>query len=247
MLSRFSRGGLVGVSFAAVVFLSSHSLQSQALLTSVPFAKSGSVAISRLSTGQHLGIGVDVDGYGSNGRQDDPSAPGGDAGARVAASVRRERIDDGSRTIRFGRLSSVSMTISFEDRGRVRSRTNGGHDRCRHDRRDLDGIRPGVETGADQGPSGRLSIRSAVRDSRRPMGRRRLLGRALPVVVRVRFQIIVTSPRLDALARTADARAIRLDQREAPQREIARQKTEAEAARASQEKARLANKAVFRP
>ena len=36
MLSRFSRAGLVGVSFAAVVFLSSHSLQSQALLTSRP-------------------------------------------------------------------------------------------------------------------------------------------------------------------------------------------------------------------
>ena len=61
------------------------------------------------------------------------------------------------------------------------------------------------------------------------------------------FQIVVTSPRLDALARTADAQAIRLDEREAPQREIARQKTEAEATRVSQEKARIANKAVFRP
>jgi hypothetical protein len=61
------------------------------------------------------------------------------------------------------------------------------------------------------------------------------------------FQIVVTSPRLDGLARTAVARAVRLDEREAPQREIARQKKEVEAARASQEKARLENKAAFRP
>lgn len=61
------------------------------------------------------------------------------------------------------------------------------------------------------------------------------------------FQLVVASPKLDALARTADAQAIRLDEREAPQREIARQKKEVEAARATQEKARLANKAVFRP
>jgi hypothetical protein len=62
-----------------------------------------------------------------------------------------------------------------------------------------------------------------------------------------RFRIIVTSPRLEALARTADARAIRLDEREAPQREIARQKKEVEDSRLSQAKARLANKAAFRP
>jgi hypothetical protein len=61
------------------------------------------------------------------------------------------------------------------------------------------------------------------------------------------FRIIVTSPRLEALARTADAQAARLDEREAPSREIARQKKEADDARASDEKARLANKAVFRP
>ena len=57
----------------------------------------------------------------------------------------------------------------------------------------------------------------------------------------------MTSPRLDALARTADAQAIRLDELEAPRREIARQKKETEDARASQDKARLANKAAFRP
>jgi len=61
------------------------------------------------------------------------------------------------------------------------------------------------------------------------------------------FRAIVTSARLDALARTADAQAIRLDEREAPQREIARQKKEMEDSRVSQEKARIANRAVFRP
>jgi hypothetical protein len=60
-------------------------------------------------------------------------------------------------------------------------------------------------------------------------------------------RLIVASPRLDALARTADLQATRLDDREAPQREIARQKKEAEDARASQEKSRIANKAAFRP
>lgn len=61
------------------------------------------------------------------------------------------------------------------------------------------------------------------------------------------FRIIVTSPRLEALARTADAQAIRLDEREAPQREIARQKKEADDTNVSQEKARVANKTTFRP
>src|ERR1700730_7700599 len=61
------------------------------------------------------------------------------------------------------------------------------------------------------------------------------------------FRMIVTSPRLEALARTADAQAIRMDEREAPQREIARQKKDVEDTRDAQEKARSANKAVFRP
>ena len=61
------------------------------------------------------------------------------------------------------------------------------------------------------------------------------------------FHVVVTSPRLEALARTAGAQAIRLDEREAPQREIARQKKAAEDARVSQEKVRTANKAAFRP
>jgi hypothetical protein len=61
------------------------------------------------------------------------------------------------------------------------------------------------------------------------------------------FRLLVTSPRLEALARIADAQAVRLDQREAPQRELARQKKEVEDARVAEEKARGANKAAFRP
>jgi hypothetical protein len=61
------------------------------------------------------------------------------------------------------------------------------------------------------------------------------------------FRVVVTSPRLDALAETAAAEAIRLDEREAPQREIERREKEAADARASQEKARLANRATFKP
>lgn len=61
------------------------------------------------------------------------------------------------------------------------------------------------------------------------------------------YRVVVTSTTLDALARTADAQAVRLDQREAPQRAIDQRKKDAETARASQEKARVANKAAFRP
>lgn len=61
------------------------------------------------------------------------------------------------------------------------------------------------------------------------------------------FRIIVIATKLEALARTADAEAIRLDQREAPQREIARQKKEMDDSRASKEKARLENNKAFRP
>ncbi|HVH29906.1 MAG TPA: hypothetical protein VM818_24325 [Vicinamibacterales bacterium] len=61
------------------------------------------------------------------------------------------------------------------------------------------------------------------------------------------FRVIVTSLELEALARTAVAQAIKLDEREAPQREIARLQKEAEENRATQEKARVSNKAAFRP
>jgi len=61
------------------------------------------------------------------------------------------------------------------------------------------------------------------------------------------FRLIVTEPALDDLARKATNQAVRLDEREAPNREIARQKKERDDGRAAAEKARIANKAVFRP
>jgi hypothetical protein len=60
-------------------------------------------------------------------------------------------------------------------------------------------------------------------------------------------RMIITVPRLDSLARAARAQARRLDECDAPQREIDRQKKEANDARVAQQKARLANKAAFRP
>jgi len=61
------------------------------------------------------------------------------------------------------------------------------------------------------------------------------------------FGILVLAKRLDALAGAAIVEAIRLDEREAPQREIARQKKQAEEDHAAQEQARLVNKPSFRP
>jgi hypothetical protein len=63
----------------------------------------------------------------------------------------------------------------------------------------------------------------------------------------VGFRLIVASARLEGLARTAAVEAVRLDARDAPQREIARQKKDADDVRTLQEKARLVNKPVFRP
>jgi hypothetical protein len=61
------------------------------------------------------------------------------------------------------------------------------------------------------------------------------------------FGLVGYSKRLDALARAAIAEATRLDEQEAPQREIGRQQQKDEQDRAQQEKARQANKAPFRP
>ena len=61
------------------------------------------------------------------------------------------------------------------------------------------------------------------------------------------FRLVVTSRRMEALANTAEAQALRFDERDAPQREIAREKKEAETSRLLQEKARLTNKAAFKP
>jgi hypothetical protein len=61
------------------------------------------------------------------------------------------------------------------------------------------------------------------------------------------FGILVLSKRLDALAGAAIVEAIRLDEQEAPEREIERQKKQAEQDHDAQEQARLVNKPSFRP
>ena len=59
--------------------------------------------------------------------------------------------------------------------------------------------------------------------------------------------MLIFSKRLDPLAQAAIAEATRLDEQEAPQREIDRQKKQEETYPAEQAKARLANKPNFRP
>jgi hypothetical protein len=61
------------------------------------------------------------------------------------------------------------------------------------------------------------------------------------------FALVVVSKRLDGLAQIAAVEANRLDDQEAPQREIDRQKKQEEEARLQQDHARLANKPGFRP
>lgn len=61
------------------------------------------------------------------------------------------------------------------------------------------------------------------------------------------FKLIVASVPLTALARRAEEQAQRLDEREAPQRERAREQKEADDARAAGDKARGVNKPAFRP
>ena len=61
------------------------------------------------------------------------------------------------------------------------------------------------------------------------------------------FRLVVTDSGLDRLARKATVAAARLDEQEAPQREIARQKKERDDGRANAAKSRVFNKGVFRP
>jgi hypothetical protein len=61
------------------------------------------------------------------------------------------------------------------------------------------------------------------------------------------FRLVVASTRLEAAARAAEARAVRMDEVEAPARDVARRKKQADDARAAEEKARDKNKAAFRP
>jgi len=61
------------------------------------------------------------------------------------------------------------------------------------------------------------------------------------------FRLVVAETRLENLAHTATAAAVKQDTAEAPQRELDRQKREAADAAAVQEKAKTENKAQFRP
>jgi hypothetical protein len=60
------------------------------------------------------------------------------------------------------------------------------------------------------------------------------------------FRLVVTDSRLEALARTAETQAQRLDDREAPQREAARKQEDRDTALAAAAKARATNKRLFR-
>jgi hypothetical protein len=61
------------------------------------------------------------------------------------------------------------------------------------------------------------------------------------------FGLVITSIPLEALARKAQATAVTMDAREAPAREAARAKEQADTARAAAEKTRTTNKATFKP
>lgn len=61
------------------------------------------------------------------------------------------------------------------------------------------------------------------------------------------FRLIVTDVALDGSARKAETQALRLDDQEAPRREVARQQKEREDGRAAAAKARTTNKGAFRP
>jgi hypothetical protein len=61
------------------------------------------------------------------------------------------------------------------------------------------------------------------------------------------FGMLVFSKRLDPLAQAAIVEAMRLDEQEAPQREVALQNKRDEENRSTQARAKLVNKAAFRP
>jgi hypothetical protein len=61
------------------------------------------------------------------------------------------------------------------------------------------------------------------------------------------MRLIVTDTRLERMARQAQVESQRLDEQEAPQRELARQKKDLDDSHAAAEKARETNKAMFRP
>lgn len=64
---------------------------------------------------------------------------------------------------------------------------------------------------------------------------------------RAAYRLVVTDVGRDDLARAAETQALRLDDQEAPQRELARQQKERDDGKAAAAKARDVNKEVFRP
>jgi hypothetical protein len=61
------------------------------------------------------------------------------------------------------------------------------------------------------------------------------------------FGLVVLSKRLDALAQSASVESVRLDTQDAPGRAVERKQKQENEDHARQEKARLVNKAIFRP
>ncbi len=64
---------------------------------------------------------------------------------------------------------------------------------------------------------------------------------------RATYRVIVTDTALGGLARKAEADAVRLDEIEAPQRDLAKARKDRDSAKAAAEKARTENKETFRP
>jgi len=108
-------------------------------------------------------------------------------------------------------------------------------------------LQPTAKKGAEKGPAVVMSQFDI--ESGTPIAR--WVAAAYSVVLYrssfATFRMVMASPGLDALSRTADAQAIQLDLREAPQREIARQQKEKDDTRASEERDRVTNKASFKP
>ena len=98
--------------------------------------------------------------------------------------------------------------------------------------------------------AGRVASRVEI-ESGSPVARWEDAGHAVVLYrtssYREAFRLIMTEPALADLAGKAAIQAMRLDEQEAPGREIARQKKERDDGRAADEKARIANKGVFRP
>ena len=159
----------------------------------------------------------------------------------VAGSCRR--FDGSRRTDRFQLLQRSPVP----DCGRLRSQPNRRHDGP--DITDAISAVYGVPAKRVAGPvraASRVEVESGTRVAQwRDADNTVILYRTSSY--RGAFRLIVTDSALDTLAQKATLQAIRLDDQEAPRREIARQKKDADDTRAAAEKARLTNKSGFRP